>query len=358
VAITRETLRLQQQLRDEVNTITDQQVRDLVGAWADAWDEVSLDLEAALRDLTTAAEGRRITRALVMRTERLTRSLLVINNRLTTLAKDAGVRITGDLETVVRLADDFQHDIVASQLPPGERELVDAWSKVDGRALRAIVRRSTQQITSRTRPLSREAMTAVRRELVRGVAAGSNPNDVAAKMLQRVEGRFLGGAARATAIARTEMLDAHRQASRESRIANSDVLAGWVWHSELSVRTCASCWAQDGSLHPADDPGPMDHVNGRCTALPQTKSWADLGFAGMDEPRSIKPDARTTFIALDERQQKAILGPARHEAWKAGDYPMSDWSARRTADGWRDSYGVSRLPQSGGRRGSSTALAS
>jgi hypothetical protein len=296
VAITRETLRLQQQLRDEVNTITDQQVRDLVGAWADAWDEVSLDLEAALHDLTAASDGRRITRALVMRTERLTRSLLVINNRLTTLAKDAGVRITGDLETVVRLADDFQHDIVASQLPPGGRELV--------------------------------------------------------------EGRFLGGAARATAIARTEMLDAHRQASRESRIANSDVLAGWVWHSELSVRTCASCWAQDGSLHPADDPGPMDHVNGRCTALPQTKSWADLGFAGMDEPRSIKPDARTTFIALDEREQKAILGPARHEAWKAGEYPMSDWSARRSADGWRDSYGVSRVPQSGGRRGSSTALAS
>lgn len=358
MAVTRETLRLQQQLRDDVNKVADAQVRDLVKAWASAWDETSVDLELALNDLATTADGKRITRAMVMRTERLTRSLLVIQNRLEKLAKDAGVRITADLDQVVRRADETQLGIVASQLPATERAIVDTWAKVDGRQLQAIVKRSTQQITAAAKPLSGEAMTAVRRELVRGVAAGSNPKTVARQILNRVEGRFNGGLARAATIARTEILDAHRRASDESRAANADVLAGWIWHAELGRRTCPACWAQNGTLHPVDEPGPDDHQNGRCTAIPKAKTWRDLGF-DIDEPADILPDSRSTFDALPAADQRLILGPTRYEAWKAGTYPMDAWSTVRKTDGWRDSIGVSPAPQSSGRRrGSSAALAS
>jgi SPP1 gp7 family putative phage head morphogenesis protein len=355
VAITNETMRLQQQLRLEVNQITDAQVRDLVTAWATAWSEVSLDLELALHHLLAAADGQCITRAMVMRTERLTRSLLVVQNRLERLTGDAGIRITADLDEIVRRADTAQAGIVASQLPSGERALIDAWSSVDGRQLQAIVRRSTQQITSRMRPLSREATAAVGRELVRGVAAGSNPNEMAARMLQRVEGRFLGGLPRATAIARTETLDAHRQASRESRITNRDVLAGWSWHCELSTRSCPACISMDGTVFPVDAAGPDDHVNGRCSAVPITRSWADLGISDMVEPPSALVPAVDRFAAMPEADQRSILGPARYEAWRAGDYPPSAWAQRRVNDGWRDSVQVSPAPQSGGRRSSAVA---
>lgn len=358
MAITRETLRLQQQLRRDIAKIADAQVRDLVKAWATTWDEVSVDLDLALRDLAAAADGKRITRAMVIRTERLSRALLVISNRLEKLAKDAGVRITGDLDKIVRLADDYQVDVVASQLPRGERQLIDSWSKVDGRQIQAIVRRSTEQITSLLRPLSSEAMSAVRRELVRGVAAGSNPNQVAAKMLQRVEGRFNGGLNRAATIARTEMLDAQRVAARESRMLNGDVVAGWVWVAGLGLRTCPACWAMNGTEFPPDVRGPDGHQRCRCVAAPVTKSWADLGIDGVVEPRAVLPDSQARFDGLRAVDQRKILGPARYDAYKAGRYPMSSWAQTRSTDGWRDSVHVSPVPQSGGRRGSSAALAS
>lgn len=357
MAITRATLRIQQQLRTDLLAVTDQQVRDLVKAWATAWDEVSVDLDLALRELAAAADGKRITRAMVMRSERAARALTAIQQQLQTLTREAGVRITADLDGIVTRAEELQQQVIASQLPFEDLAQIAAWSRVDPKQLAAIVRRSTQRITASTRPLSADAMNALRRELIRGVAAGSNPNDVARQILTRCEGRFNGGLQRATTIARTEVLDAHRDATLASRLANTDVLAGWRWHAQLSTRTCPACWAQDGILHPVDEPGPIDHQCGRCDALPETKSWADLGLAG-DEPRSIKPDARTTFIALSDGEQRRILGPSRWAAWKAGDYPMSAWSTRRTTDGWRDSIGVSPAPQSGRRRGSSAALAS
>lgn len=358
MAITRETLRLQTQLRNDLRAITDTQVRDLVRAWATAWDEVSVDLEATLVDIATTADGKRVTRAMVMRSRRLTNALTVIRGQLDTLATDAGVRITADLGKVVDDAAATQAAIVASQLPAGERDAVDAWSRVNPRSLAAIVRRSTEQITALTWPLSAEASRAVRRELIRGEAAGSNPRDVARKMVRRVEGRFNGGLPRATTIARTEMLDAHREAATRSRLANADVLTGWVWHAELSTRTCPACWAMDGTVHDVGEVGPAGHQNCRCTALPQAKSWTDLGFPDLDEPRSIKPNARTHFVSLPDADQRAILGPARWDAWRRGDYPMDAWSTVRKTRGWRDSIGVSPAPHKGGRSGSSTALAS
>lgn len=356
--VTRETLRLQEQLRRQVLAITDEQVRDLVSAWASAWDEVAVDLELAVNDLASTADGKRITRAMVIRTERLTRSLLVIQNRLETLATGAGVRITADLDDIVRRADAAQMALARTQLPKTEQDLIDTWSRVDGRQLEAIVKRSTTQITSRTKLLSREAQTAVRRELVRGVAGGSNPREIARRMLERVEGRFNGGLARATTIARTETLDAHRVAAAESRKANTDVLAGWLWHAELGARTCPACWSQHGSLHPVDEVGPAGHQNCRCTAVPELKSWADLGITGVTEPRSLVADPGAVFNGLPAVDQRAVLGPARYDAWKAGTYPMDSWSTVRKTDGWRDSIGVSPAPQRGGRRGSSPALAS
>lgn len=357
MSVTRETLRLQAQLRAEVDAVADTVVRDLVAAWAEAWDEVAVDLDLAIRVLLADAEGKRITKAMIMRAVRLTRALRIIQARLETLAAEAGVRITADLAAVVAAAEAGQAAVTATQLPD---DLVDVlgWARVDDRVLDAIVVRSTQQITALTKPLSADATRAVRRELFRGVAAGSNPRVVARRMLARTEGAFNGGLARAATIARTEILDAHREAALVAREANADVLTGWVWQAELSTRTCAACWAMDGTRFDVTVRGPDGHQNCRCTALPVTKSWAELGIEGVDEPRSIRPVASTTFGALTVADQRAILGPARFAAWQAGDYPMDSWAAVRRTTGWRDSVGVSPVPQRSSRRGSSRALAS
>ncbi|WKN47139.1 phage minor head protein [Nocardioides sp. Arc9.136] len=351
MAVTARTLRLQRQLNAAVRAITDAQTRDLVRAWVDAWNEIEPDLTAALLEQLTA--GDRVTRAQLLRSTRLRKALALVADQLEALTAAAGVRLTGDLRQIVDTAGDAQASVIDSQLPPDSDLLdgLDSWSRVDERQITAIVERSTQQITSLLQPLPAETLDVVRRELIRGVASGSNPRGTAARMVRRAEKAFNGGLglSRALNIARTETLDAHRAGARLGRMAQADVLRGWQWVSALDTRTCPSCWAQHGSVHPVEEFGPDDHQQGRCTALPLVKPWAELGL-DVEEPPSLGPNASDRFESLSSEQQLDVLGPKRYDAWVRGEYPMDSWSQRRSSDGWRDSWGVSPVPQlSGGR---------
>jgi hypothetical protein len=354
MAVTRRTLTLQNALADQLRQLNDQQIRRLVAAWATAWDEIAPDLNSTLVGMLVA--GDQVTRAQLLRSERLRKSLTVIAANLRDLAKEAGVVITGDLAQVIATAGAAQSSIIDSQLPPGVVNMVDidAWSRVDERQIAAIVRRSTQQITSRTRPLSREAYAAVRRELIRGVAAGSNTRVTARRIVARAEHGFNGGLTRAMVIARTETLDAHRAAAQLGQAQHADVLRGWQWMARLDTRTCPSCWAQHGSVHGLDKSGPDDHQQGRCARMPLTKSWTDLGF-DVVEPPSLIPDSSTVFAGLTPAQQLEVLGPGRYAAYTAGEFPMDAWSVKRSTPGWRDSHVAARVPHSGGRRSRNAA---
>lgn len=349
--VTTRTLRLQRELDDALTRVTDAQTRDLVRAWVTAWDEVAPDLTAVLLDMLVA--GDRVTRTQLLRSTRLRKALAVIADKLDTLAADAGVRITSDLQAVIDMAGGAQASVIDSQLPPNSPDLVDlqAWSRVDERQISAIVERSTQQITALSKPLSTEAYDAVRRELIRGVASGSNPRETARRIIARAEGGFNGGLNRALTIARTETLDAHRAAAAVAQAQHADVLGAWMWLADLSSRTCPACLAQHGTQHALTEPGPLGHQQCRCSRMPVTKTWAELGFEGLEEPRSLVPDAEEFFNGLPAADQVAILGRGRYDAWTAGEFPMTAWAERRTTAGWRDSYVVAKAPtQRGGRR--------
>lgn len=357
MAVTRRTLLLQQKLRDSLDTVLDAQTRDLVRAWATAWDEIEPDLHAALLEQLTA--GDRVTRAQLLRSVRLRAALQVVADRLRQLSVESGVRIVADLQDVIDTAGAAQASVVDSQLPPGFMSADDlaAWTRVDERQLEAIVKRVTTQVTSLHKPLAPRAYEIVRRELIRGVASGSNPRATAARMIRRAEKvGFNGGLTRALTIARTETLDAHREAARVGRLQQADVLGGWTWQCAMDARTCPSCWGMHGTQFPVEEFGPDDHQQGRCAAIPTTKSWADLGFDGIEEPPSLLPTAADRFGQLTPAEQKAILGPGRYDAWQAGDFPIDSWAVRRTTDGWRDSYVPAPVPpKSSGGRSSSAA---
>lgn len=355
MSISDDTLRVVDDLRAQLETVVDSQVRDLVSAWAHAWDEVAPELDATLQTLIASAENGRLSRTALLRSERLTRSLRVIAEQLTALASDAGVLIVGDLQQVITAAGQAQHALISSQLPPAGQNLAVSWSHVDPDQIAAIVRRSTTQIHKLTRPLSPDAVRVMKRELIRGVSVGANPRVTARRMLARTEGAFNGGLSRALTIARTETLDAQRAAAKVAMDANADVLAGWLWTAQLGTRTCPACFGMHGSLHPLDEPGPQGHQNCRCARVPQTKSWRDLGF-DIPQPRSVLPDGERTFRQMPTADQVAVLGRARYEAWRAGDLPMSRWAVKQSNDGWRDSYVPVKPPRSG--RSTSVRLAS
>lgn len=332
-----------EQLRARLAAIDDAHTRAMTKAWADAWDVVVEDLDAALVELADAAGEGRITRKAVIRSERLRKALDAIHASLDDLFTQAGQATIDTLADVVDAAGNAQEVLIASQLPEAERAIVNAWSGVDRRQIDAIVARSTEQITKLTFPLSDEATAVMRRELVRGLIGGKNPRDTAARMVKRTEGVFNGGLSRALTIARTETLDAHRAGAAVADRANTDILAGWVWMASLSTRTCSACWGMHGQEFPITQSGPEGHQNCRCARVPKTKTWAELGF-DIEEPPSLMPDAETVFDGLSASTQRDILGPRRHDAWKAGDYPINSWATKRTNDRWRDSWVPSKAP--------------
>lgn len=357
MAITSEALNLQAELDAQLARVTDAQTRHLTAAWVLAWTEVSGDLRDTLEDLAAgAAAGGRLTTAVLLRSIRLRQALRHIATRLEELAREAGVTITSDLPGVVADAAVAQRGILGAQLPDlaGE-DVLDGSASV--RALDEIVQRCTQQITSRMRPLSDAAYDAVRRELIRGVAVGSNPRQTAARMLRRAEGEFFGGLTRALTISRTETLDAHRAAATAEQAEHAEILAGWVWLCHLSPRTCPSCLVKHGTLHPLSEPGPHDHPQGRCSRMPKVKSWADLGFDDVEEPDDQVVDARAWFESLPYADQVAILGRRRLDLLDAGEIAWEDLTTLRTTRGWRDSWVMTPirdlLGQSSGGRAAS-----
>jgi hypothetical protein len=346
VAITAKTLQLTKRLRTDLLKITNAHDRALTKAWVDAWDIVSTDLENAVNELIANAQGGLLSRAMILRSRRLQSALEAIARKLEQLSSDAGQLITDDLPSVVRAAGEAQEAIIASQLPKAELDGLVGWTAVDPKAINAIVQRTTERITSELWPLSAEADAVVRREIVRGIATGSNPRNTAKAIMRGAEGGFNGGLSRALVIARTETLDAHRAAAAEAHAANADVLGGWIWLTDLSPRTCPACLGMAGTEHPLSEPGPQGHPQCRCARGPRTKTWAELGIdIDIEEPASALPDAGEWFAQQDERTQRSILGPARYEAWKRGDYPMSDWAVRKPNPAWRASYQTSPLPK-------------
>ncbi|MFC8732170.1 phage minor head protein [Luteimicrobium sp. NPDC057192] len=344
MAVNDKTLRLIRRMRASIDKHVDQATRDLVAAWVTTWDDLVDQWQVAIDDLLTyqAANGAWPPAWRIARLDRVTRALQATQAALDDLAATTGTTILGVIPDLTAETVEWGDRILDSQLPPETQRggVSIEFNRVDPASLQAIVERTTQQVTALTRPLSAEATAAMNRHLVRGVALGDNPRTAAAHMLRDIEGGFNGGLTRALTIARTEMLDAHRAADLAHRNANTDTLTGWTWLATLDRRTCPSCLAMNGQTFPPGTPGPNDHQNGRCIAVPTVKSWRDLGFHGITEPEDTFPDARTWFDGLSDEDQRAVMGPQRLELLKSGDVTWDDLTTTKSTPGWRTSQVV------------------
>jgi hypothetical protein len=346
-----ETIRLATRRKADIDAQVDAETRRLVSAWVREFNALLPELDAALADLAAAGvDGEWPSRAQITRSSRIWKAIAHAEHRLTTLANAAEVNLVNAAGEVVDLAVTLEPRLIASQLPRTEgptAKLAASFDQLDTGAVDAIVARTTEQIHSLTRPLSTQAAEVMRQELVRAIPAGDNPKTTARRMLKRLEGGFNGGLTRALVISRTELIDASRAGAQAQQQANADVLAGWVWSATLDTTTCPSCWAMHGTEYALDEDGPLDHQQGRCVRLPLLKTWRELGY-DLDEPPSVIPDAQATFGAMSQADQLAVMGPSRLEALQSGRMGWDDLSARRSSDGWRDSYGVAPVGAAAG----------
>lgn len=334
--VTDEVARLVRIARDRTVERTNQQVVTLTREWTAAWDELAPELAAAVTDIVNSADGT-IPASVISKNRRLAQALARAQDALDTLGDSAAVVVVNDLaETVIEAVDAHLASLQA-QLPPDAPGVV--LGRLDDDALETIVARSTQRIHALSLDLAPATVTAMKAELVRGITVGSNPNVVARRIMTRTEGAFNGGLARATRIARTEMLTAHRTADHAAAKANASLIKARVWTATLDSRTCPSCLAQHGTEWPVDAYGPADHVQGRCVFIDKTKSWAELGFTGIeDDDLDLQAERDEWWLNLTTTSQDATLGKARADLLRSGQVQWSDLTTLKRNDQWMDHY--------------------
>jgi len=170
--------------------------------------------------------------------------------------------------------------------------------------------------------------------LLTGIASGMGTTRIAKRLRDFVTGEMRVWA---DATARTAMLTSFRRASHETYRANADVVGSWMWWAALDARTCMSCIAQHGTIHPLTEEL-TDHHKGRCSPLPIVRgtSWASDVQTGAD-----------WFERQPAGTQRGMLGPSAYGAYKRGEW---DWS--RVSVEYQDAvYGAMRREATLGEMG-------
>ena len=283
MTITNRVLGVSRSARVKLDQTVDATTAKIAKAWAAAWDEVADEWREALLELASMADDDGWpARYAALRVRRAQVAIEHTAEQLDRLSQHAGVTIVRTVPDTISMGEDVTHRLAALQLPLAGAGV--SWARLNPRAIDWMIARTTQQIESTLWPLSGDAQAVMRQTLLRGVIVGDGPRDAADLMLARLRGDFNGGLARAANIARTELLDAHRYATLESRRENRDVLTGWRWTCTYNARTCGACLAMDGQVFDLDTPGPQGHqqcvLPGAIVSGPRAQASTTRWFEG------------------------------------------------------------------------------
>ncbi len=311
---------------------------ELVRIYGEAWKRIKAELERLHAEYEAAkAMGERPDADWVYKFNRLRSFRDIVERELLQFARYAEARVREEQIEAIRAAEEHAERLTRLALGTPPHGLEINWNRIDRSAVETLL-----GMTQEDSPLHRlfmdiyaNGVQAAEDALVNGMLVGQNPREVA-RSLRRALGTTLS---RALTISRTETLRAHREATRASYQANSDIVKGWIWHSALGTRTCAACWAMHGTEHRPDEILD-DHPNGRCAMIPKTRTWAEIGKQyGID--LSDVPDTNpeiepgvSLFERLPAEQQIKILGPAKWAAWKDGKFALADVVGRKRSREW------------------------
>lgn len=243
---------------------------------------------------------------------------------------------------VVRLAQRSAEAVLEASLP-GVQSLVGAFHSLPENAIRQL--RSTFQTGSPLRELldgfGQWGSSVVEDALTYGLATGMSPEQITKSIRSGLD----MAQTRAATIARTELYRSYRESNRATYRANDHLVDAWIWNAHLGSKSCAACLAMHGTEHPLDEPM-GSHPNCRCTQLPKTKSWEDLGFPGIPETGisgADVGDADAWLRNADEATQRRAFGNRKlWQGWKDGKLKLPDvvrtvsspdWGVTRTIAG-------------------------
>lgn len=336
------------ELDDRIRRALDRQLdtttRRVIETWSHTWDRISSELQAASDAIAEARAAGTLTASQAARLDSVRGAKDATRAAIIDALSDISDTLVAGIGASVNLGQSSTLTQIGSQLParPG---ILAALGRASREQVRQIVHATVRRTDTYLEELGASVLDSIHSELIRGVSVGSNPRDVARRIMGRVQGRFAGGLGRAMTTARTVMLDANRDAARATELANRAVLQEWEWSADLSPDTCRACFAMHGRRFPLEQPGPEGHPNCRCARKVVTKSWEELGFHGIEEPPPLTPDADKFFDGLSEAEQRRILGNAGFEQWKAGNFNRNEWAAYAPNSAWRGSWTAAPVPR-------------
>jgi SPP1 gp7 family putative phage head morphogenesis protein len=311
--------------RARLHAIEQKQTSEIIRAYSAVNARLAHHLDALTRDIENAQRAGTEVRPGWLFAQARYRQLIadLAEHTDAFIVKATGAVTLGQREAVQAAVDDGRR-LARLALGPAPQGAVAAvtstWDHLPTAALDRLIGRASDggPLGALIRELAPLAPEKVRDTLAFGVAAGKNPRVIA----REVHGAALITRHRALVIARTEIVGAHREASTETW-RQTKVVKTWTWLCAKDRRTCASCWAQDGTEHPLDEVM-ATHPQCRCSKVPTTLSWADLGFPGIKDARPVIPTGPDAFEQLPDADKLAVLGRAKLDAYNNGDITLQD----------------------------------
>lgn len=319
----------------------DASLKRLVEAYGRIYGRLQTQLRALEADILEAQKaGREFSQDWLRRQERyqqlmaqtrdeLNRYAGLIESEMDSLTKEA---LAAAEEDALRLA--------AARLPGVPATVLrSVWNRLPAEAVETLLGFLAPEspLTKRLAGFGVEAALRIGAALEESVALGYSPRRLAGT-LRRSAGMSLSDALR---LARTTQINAYREATRASYIANERLVPTWTWVSALDPGgTCMACVAKHGSIHPVTE-RLNDHHNGWCVMVPNPVSYRDLGLNVAGPPAERIPTGEEWFKGLPEGQQRAFMpSEAAWKAWQAGQVGIGEFVGSRVDDVWGEMVAV------------------
>lgn len=189
-------------------------------------------------------------------------------------------------------------------------------------ALEEMMKRNydTSPVQKALRRIGGDATGEVRQILYQGIVNGKSPYEVADDLREKFAAKYTD----AVRLARTETVQAYRESRLESFRPYKEFVPEWQWYTTHDSHTCIACLAMSGRRFSIDEPF-SSHPNCRCTPIPVTTLFRDLGIASGSFADEIE-SGEEWFKKLSRADQKAILKPARYELYRSGEVAFADFA--------------------------------
>lgn len=325
------------------------------GAIADSLGKDLKGIEQLIDD--RLAEGKPVPVSWLHRQQRYRTMLVQMRENFDNLQRDFYGYVSASTELQVRKAVQSAEAMLDAAYPSEAIKL--SFNRYSENAVNNLVGalRYDSPLAKLTDSLGPAAKNKLESELLAGLTKGLHPNQISKNILNGVEDLTV---ARAKTITRTEMYRAYREGNRSVYEANDHLLDGWVWFAHLGTHSCAACLAMHGTVHPTNEPM-GSHPNCRCTMLPQTKSWSELGFRGLPDERvsDMVGDSDAWLRKQTPELQRAAFGNKKlWKGWRDGEFELQDvvrrvdnprWGTNRTIGGYQNAVNNRMARLSSGR---------